>query len=472
MVAVPGLPAAAPVAAAPGFDALLAGLVVAVTDARPIARMLPKIELPVIAVEEPPMQDALGPVAIALPQIIVPLVDCQPGVREALPENPDVEGRELPENEALASYADDQAPNISTVSLVAAVLSALPVIASPSSVRVSPLLGVAPSRSALLPSGSPPSPPPAPSSPAPNAPVSVIAEPLLQPSFPRRREPITPSSVGDVQSVQLPQPAAYAAQSPQALAEPGERLRSESVRSPKGTAAVQFAPVGETRLASPLPAAAVLPGSAVVPSPHALVSVEATANREIATPSPPVIEASRALATPTAIAVAPNPNLPGTGLRTAAPRLRLLRDEPVPVAVATPNSEALRPVASAAVRIPGTPDALAPINVDAMVRDTGDGFALATERLGGLHIALDPGDLALRVHVTAERSATASLIAAQTDRLQAAVETGGQRLAALSVDVRDGDGGRRALPWQQPSGSPRRAVAPAVPAARSPDRFA
>ncbi|WP_419815204.1 hypothetical protein [Glacieibacterium sp.] len=89
--------------------------------------------------------------------------------------------------------------------------------------------------------------------------------------------------------------------------------------------------------------------------------------------------------------------------------------------------------------------------VDATVRTpAANVIELATDRLGAIRLALDTSDTALHVHVTADRSATAGLIVAQADRLQIAVETGGARLGALSVDVRDGGDPRRSLPWQPP----------------------
>lgn len=99
-------------------------------------------------------------------------------------------------------------------------------------------------------------------------------------------------------------------------------------------------------------------------------------------------------------------------------------------------------------------------------------FAVATDRLGPVHVAVEAHATQVGVRLTVDTAATQALLSSQTPRLADAVAAGGGRLDALAVDVRSGGGSGHPPPRPQepPPSPPRTARATGRPVRG--DRFA
>jgi hypothetical protein len=312
---------------------------------------------------------------------------------------------------------------------------------------------------------------PAAAAPAPTIPFEAIqpaAQPALLPILsPPPSSRSATSVAGPIAALPMPRAASALIQTPPA--------------SPNSKPAADF-PTQATPTIVP-PADLTLspnPGIAVSPPPSA-VDAPLVPAAVVALPAPPATAVPFA-PLPSSIALTESKPLP---TRSAAPVIPIRRRDPAIAtqltapAVYTPA--ALTPDRQATPgepRLAPTPESTNPAPVDATVRaHVANAIELATDRLGAVRLAFDASDTAVRVHVTADRPATASLIVAQADRLQAAVETGGTRLSGLSVDVRDGGDNRRQLPWQTPGQDhpvpqPRRASPSEITRPTRQDRFA
>ncbi|TRW14094.1 hypothetical protein [Glacieibacterium frigidum] len=169
--------------------------------------------------------------------------------------------------------------------------------------------------------------------------------------------------------------------------------------------------------------------------------------------------APAALLVPPPVPPAPRPDPPRRGVPAG--------DEPV--LLAAPDRRAVRPVSESDPRIAPLPTfaapaaappvlapapAVAPADARQPVVDpppappismTTDTIIVATDRLGAVRVAIDAAD-GLAVALSVDRGASAALLSAAVDRLDTALAASGQRLEALSVDVRGETGGRRPPP--------------------------
>lgn len=230
---------------------------------------------------------------------------------------------------------------------------------------------------------------------------------------------------------------------------------------------VQSPPIDAWAPASPpSPIVGTAPPPLVAPAPLAAQSVP---------PTTPVSVRVAAQSDPTRRMILPGATPVQAGAADRHPRLTIAEELPpfvlqsfaFPAAAPSPPATPASTAAPADTRFPAAEPLPAPTALM-----TADAMIVATDRLGAVRVAIEAAD-GLAVALSVDRGTSAALLGAAADRLDTALAASGQRLDALSVDVRGGDGGRRAPPPPLAPTPPAPANATPTPAARPRrDRYA
>lgn len=248
-----------------------------------------------------------------------------------------------------------------------------------------------------------------------------------------------------------------------APASPGE-APSKSVVAAPASAPLAATTAPSAIAASPLATAPLQPARALAPPPGA---------------APPPVRS-----TTSALAQASTRADPARRGAPAADGLALAATFEADTRLAGASDPALFPMAAqSGPSTPAATSASAAIATDARqlfadsplappIAMTGDAMIVATDRLGAVRVAIDAAD-GLAVALSVDRGAAAALLSAAVDRLDIALAASGQRLEALSVDVRGESGGHRPPPPPPAVTPPAQLTAnPTPPARPRRDRYA